>query len=163
MATDVQAASDLPALSIIALSGDYERVHYALATASAARAIGRPVTLFFTHGALRSLTRDASGRCGWQDLPADGQSTDGGTETRGLGNTGGGGVRDNQFKERRIGDFETLLAACVELGVRFIVCEMGLRAQGIEPSVLRADVPCETAGIVTLLDATPAGAQILTL
>jgi peroxiredoxin family protein len=150
-------------LSIIALSGDYERVHYALATAAAARAVGRAVTLFFTHGALRALTRDAAGRPGWCDLPADGLAAGEDNAARGLGNTGGGESRDHQFKERRIGDFETLLSACVELGVRFIVCEMGLRAQGLDPASLRDDVPCETAGIVTLLDATPAGAQLVTL
>ncbi|MCW5749052.1 MAG: DsrE family protein [Alphaproteobacteria bacterium] len=156
-------AADAPALSIIALSGDYEHVHYALAMASAARAVGRPVTLFFTQGALHALTRDAQGRGGWQTIPGDSQAIDDLAATRGLGNAGGGASRDAQFKERRIGDFETLLAACVELGVRFIVCEMGLRAQGIDPKTLRRDVPFETAGIVTLLDATPAGAHIVTL
>jgi peroxiredoxin family protein len=155
-------ATDAPALSIIALSGDYEHVHYALATASAARAVGRPVVLFFTQGALRALTRDAAGHGGWETMPADGQAIDEAYATRGLGNAGGA-ARDARFKDRRVGDFETLLSACVELGVRFIVCEMGLRAQGIDPATLRSDVPFETAGIVTLLDATPSGAQIMTL
>jgi peroxiredoxin family protein len=145
-------ATEAPPLSIIALSGDFERVHYALATASAARAVGREVTLFFTQGALKALTRDASGRPGWSTLPA---ALLAGDEP--------GNARDALFKQRQVGDFETLLAACVELGVRFIVCEMGLRAQGIDPATLRDDVPCETAGIVTLLEATPSGAQIVTL
>jgi predicted peroxiredoxin len=96
-------------------------------------------------------------------MPADGHAADDAFATRGLGNAGGGASRDARFKDRRVGDFETLLSACVELGVRFIVCEMGLRAQGIDPATLRRDVPFETAGIVTLLDATPAGAQIMTL
>ncbi|HKU99119.1 MAG TPA: DsrE family protein [Vineibacter sp.] len=145
-------ATDAPSLSIIALSGDFERVHYALATASAARAVGRDVTLFFTQGALHALVRDAAGRPGWAAMPAD-------LLARGEP----GNARDAHFKQRHVGDFETLLAACVELGVRFIVCEMGLRAQGIDPASLRSDVPYETAGIVTLLDATPSGAQIVTL
>ena len=145
-------ATEAPALSVIALSGDYERVHYALATAGAARAIGRNVTLFFTQGALHALTRDGSGRPGWERLQADLVARD-----------ERGAARDTMFKQHHVGDFETLLAACVELGVRFIVCEMGLRAQGIDPAMLRSDVPYETAGIVTLLDATPPGAQIVTL
>lgn len=156
-------AVEAPALSIVALSGDYERVHYALAMASAARAVGRTVTLFFTQGALHALTRDATGRAGWETLPADGLAEDDTAATRGLGNAGGGASRDALFKERRVGDFETLLSACVELGVRFIICEMGLRAQGIDPKTVRADVPYETAGIVTLLEATPPGAQVVTL
>ena len=39
-------------LAIIVFSGDYDRVHYALAMASAAAAVSRPATLFFTMGAL---------------------------------------------------------------------------------------------------------------
>ncbi|TWT00233.1 DsrE/DsrF/DrsH-like family protein [Reyranella sp. CPCC 100927] len=145
-------ATDAPALSIIALSGDYERVHYALAMASAASAIGRHVTLFFTQGALRALTHDAQGQPGWRSLPADP-----------LAQAKRGEETDTRFKERGVGDFETLLSACVELRVRVIVCEMGLRAQGIDSAALRRDVPHEIAGIVTLLDATPPGAQIVTL
>ncbi|TXL70188.1 hypothetical protein FHP25_35745 [Vineibacter terrae] len=139
-------------LSIIALSGDFERVHYALAMASAARAVGRDVTLFFTQGALHALRHDRHGRPGWAALPAD-LTSDGQT----------GAARDDDFKARGVGDFETLLAACVELGVRFIVCEMGLRAQGIDPASLRGDLVYEVAGIVTLLEATPPGAQVVTL
>jgi peroxiredoxin family protein len=131
-------ATDAPALSIIALSGEFERVHYALAMASAARAVGRDVTLFFTQGALWALAREGGRRTGWAE-------------------------RDAELKARGVGDFETLLAACVELGVRFIVCEMGLRAQALDAAMLRGDVPYETAGIVTLLEATPPGAQIVTL
>jgi peroxiredoxin family protein len=156
-------AADAPALSIIALSGDFERVHYALAMASAARAVGRTVTLFFTQGALHALTRNTAGRAGWETMPADALTEDDVAGARRPGNAGGGASRDALFKARRVGDFETLLSACVELGVRFIVCEMGLRAQGIDPKTLRADVPYETAGIVTLLEATPPGAQIVTL
>jgi peroxiredoxin family protein len=131
-------ATDAPALSIIALSGAFERVHYALAMASAARAVGRDVTLFFTQRALWALAREDGGRAGWA-------------------------ARDAELKARGVGDFETLLGACVELGVRFIVCEMGLRAQNLDAAGLRSDVPYETAGIVTLLEATPPGAQIVTL
>ena len=131
-------ATEAPALSVIALSGEFERVHYALAMASAARAVGRDVTLFFTQGALWALARDDSARPGWI-------------------------AQDAQLKARGVGDFETLLTACVELGVRFIVCEMGLRAQALDAAMLRDDVPYETAGIVTVLEATPPGAQIVTL
>ena len=139
------------ALSVIVLSGDYERVHYALALAAAALAVSRPATLFFTHGAIGALTTTAAGGRGWHGLPAGG------------GVDGTGAARDAVFTQRGVGDFETLLQACVELGARFIVCEMGLRAQGIDPAMLRPDVPVEIAGIVTLLEATPAGAQLLTL
>lgn len=151
-----------PALSIIALSGDYERVHYALAMASAARAVGRPTTLFFTQAAIRALTYTKAGELLWQRLPADaGSSSDG---RAGFADALDAGLtRDNAYKARGVGDFETLLSACVEMGVRFIVCEMGLRAQNIDRATLRTDVPHDIAGIVTLLEATPTGSQLVAL
>ena len=63
--------------------------------------------------------------------------------------------------QRGVGDFETLLQACVELGARFIVCEMGLRSLGIDRAELRADVPFTIAGIVTLLEETKPGMHLL--
>lgn len=156
-------ADDRPALSVIAISGAYERVHYALALVAGALAVGRPANLFLTHGAIRALTRDAAGRAGWTALPADAQAHDELPTTGGIGDIDAGAARDAAWRGRGVGDFETLLAACVELGARIIVCEMGLRAQGIDPASIRADVPHEIAGIVTLLAATPAGAHLVTV
>jgi peroxiredoxin family protein len=60
-------------LSVVLLSGDFERVHYALCLASAAAALERPVTLFVTLGGrgwsrassepTSSCSRAASPRC----------------------------------------------------------------------------------------------------
>jgi peroxiredoxin family protein len=69
--------------------------------------------------------------------------------------------RDALNKQRGVGDFETLLQASVELGVRFIVCEMGLRSLGIDRASLRSDVPFTIAGIVTLLEETKPGMHLL--
>ena len=66
-------------------------------------------------------------------------------------------------RARGVGDFETLLQACVELGGRFIVCEMGLRSLAIDRASLRTDVPFTIAGIVTLLEETKPGMHLLTL
>ena len=124
-------------LSLIIRSGDYESVHYGLALASAALAVNKPAVLFFTMNGLRALTGPPPGLPDWN--------------------------RDALMRERGVGDFETLLQACVELGGRFIVCEMGLRALGIDRAELRADVPFTVAGIVTLLEATKPGMHLLTL
>ena len=120
-------------LSIVIFSGDYDRVHYALVLASAAAATGKPVTLFFTMEATRALTP------GWAD-------------------------RDSEaaYAERGIGTFEELLAACVELDVTFMVCEMGRRAADVERSDLRADVPVAEGSAVTFMaDASRDGAMLL--
>ena len=121
------------ALSVIVFSGDFERVHYALVLASAAAAIGGPATLFFTGEAIRALVANN----GWQNLPAAGGAT--------------GGEIDERYQSRGVAGFDELLQACVGLDVRFIVCEMGLRAIGLTRADLRDDVPIEEAGVVTLL------------
>jgi peroxiredoxin family protein len=124
-------------VSVIVRSGAYESAHYALALASAAVAVNQPAILFFTMGGLRALTGPPPTLDDWG--------------------------RDALNRERGVGDFETLLQACIELGARFIVCEMGLRSLGIEASELRADVPFTVAGIVTLLEETKPGMHLLTL
>ena len=120
-------------LSVIAFSGDYERVHYALVLASAAAAIGGPATLFFTGEAIRALTAGD----GWRLLPAAGGAS--------------GGEMDERYQRRGVAGFTELLEACVTMDVRFIVCEMGLRILGLTHTNLRDDVPMEVAGVVTLL------------
>jgi peroxiredoxin family protein len=122
-------------VSIIVRSGKYEDVHYALALAAAAVAVNKPAVLFFTMAGIRALTGPPPALDDWQ--------------------------RDAINRQRGVGDFETLLQACVELGVRFIVCEMGLRSLDIDRTTLRADVPFTVAGIVTLLEETKPGMHLL--
>ena len=121
-------------LSIIVGSGQYEDAHYALAMASAALAVNHPAVLFFTMGGLRALMAQPA-LDDWE--------------------------RDALNGQRGVGDFETLLQACIELGARFIVCEMGLRSLGIDRASLRTDVPFTVAGIVTLLEETKPGMHLL--
>lgn len=130
-------------LSLVLFSGSYDKLHYALAMASSAVAINRPATLFFTMSATRALIAGD----GWHNLPAD----DGRR----------GADRDADYRARGIGGFDELLQACMALNVRFIVCEMGLRAEGLTASDLRDDLPLEIAGLVTLLnDASRDGSVI---
>jgi len=124
-------------LSIIVRQGDYESAHYALALASAALATNKPAVLFFTMGGLWALMGPPPTLDDWG--------------------------RDALNSGRGVGDFETLLQACVELCGKFIVCEMGLRSLGIERSELRSDVPFIVAGIVTLLEETKPGMHLVTL
>ncbi len=129
--------TDQGGLSVIVRAGDYESVHYALALAAAALAVNKPAVLFFTMAGIRALTGPPPALQDWD--------------------------RDALNRERGVGDFETLLGACVELGCRFIVCEMGLRALDIDRTSLRTDVPFTIAGIVTLLEETKPGMRLLTL
>lgn len=131
-------------LSIVVFSGAFDRVHYALVMAAAAIASNTPVTLFFTMWAGRALEKDM----GWTRLPV----SEGGQTAAEM---------DAAFKARNVATFEELLAACVALGVRFMVCEMGLKALGIDPDDLRPDVPVAKGGVVTFLaDASKDGAMV---
>ncbi|MGE5505816.1 MAG: DsrE family protein [Actinomycetota bacterium] len=135
-------------LSIVVFSGDFDRIHYALVMAAAAIASNTPVTVFFTMWAGRALERPlADGRPAWAGLPVSG---------------GGNALdMDAQFAARGVACFEDLLSACVALGVTFMVCEMGLKALGMDPDGLRADVPVAKGGVVTFLaDASKNGAMV---
>lgn len=125
-------------LSIIVFSGDYDRVHYALAMASSAVAIDRDVTLFFTMEGIRALMRhDAEGAPDWSIQEAD-------------------------YTAKKIGTADEMLSACIELGATFMVCEMGLRATGIDAADLRDDISIATGGIVSFLnDASRHGQMIV--
>lgn len=136
-------------LSLVVQSADFGKVHYAFVIAAAAAAIGRPVTLFFTMEALNALRKAGpDGRPGWRAMAVDGRP-------------GAAGARDDGFAVKGVATFEELLSASVELGVRFMVCDMGLRALGLEREDLRPDVPVETGGVVTFLnDARADGAML---
>jgi peroxiredoxin family protein len=123
-----------PALGILLMSGSHDRAHYAFVVASGAAALGRKVILFVTNRGCLALSRD------WSDLSdAD---------------------RDARVRARGVAGLDTLREACVELDVRMIACEAGLRAEALDASRLLADV--EVAGIATFLSAVGAG-QIITI
>ncbi len=139
-------------LSIIVFSGAFDKVHYALVMASAAAAIDIPVTLFFTMGASRALLAPLDdGAEAWRGLAAGEIGKDGET----------GGDIDDGFKQRTVATFEDLLQACVAMGVKFMICDMGLRAMDLEDASLRDDVPVETGGMVTFLNDARADGQMV--
>ena len=124
-------------VSVIVRSDEYESVHYGVALAAAALAVNKPAVLFFTMGGIRALQGPPPPLRDWE--------------------------RDAGNRARGVGDFETLLQACVELGARLIVCEMGLRSLDIDRASMRADVPFTVAGIVTLLEETKPGMHLVSL
>ena len=57
----------------------------------------------------------------------------------------------NQLYWRERETFEELLESCTALGVEFMVCEMGLRTEGLTPDALRSDIRLQPGGLATLL------------
>nr|WP_211106446.1 DsrE family protein [Nitrospirillum iridis] len=133
-------------MSIVLQSGGFDRVHYALVLATAAAAIGRPTLLFVTGRALRFLLADD----GWTGLEA---ADDGAAPVE----------RERQYAATNVATLAELVESLTPLGVRVIACEMGWRVLGLDRPALRSDVTVETAGVVTLLQATPAGAHLIHL
>jgi peroxiredoxin family protein len=120
-------------LSLIVFSGNYDRVHYAMAMASAAAATVRPVTLLFTMAGIRALLApQPDGAPGWTTL----------------GSAGDAAARDRERASDGVATLEELIAACVEFGVTFKVCEMGLAAERLSLADLRDDVPVSEGGLV---------------
>ncbi|MBP0494123.1 DsrE family protein [Pararoseomonas indoligenes] len=120
-------------LGILLHGAGHEPAHYALVLATAAAAVGRPVTLFATNAGLALFRRDAP-------LLAD--------------------PREALLEARAVAGIGTLAEAAEDLGIRRIACEAGMRAEGIAAPDLAEGV--EVAGVVTFLQAVGAG-QLLSL
>lgn len=121
-------------LGILLLSGAHDRAHYAFVVAAGAAALGRSVVLFATNQGCHALCRD------WSSLAeAD---------------------RDGQIVGRGVAGLDTLREACMELDVRFIACEAGLRAEAIDQELLLSEV--EIGGIASFLSAVGSG-QVVTI
>lgn len=117
------------ALGVLLLSGTHDRAHYAFVVASGAAALGRQVVLFATNLGCIALCRD------WSRLSdAD---------------------RDARIQSRGVAGLGTLRDACLEMNVRMIACEAGLRAETLDASLLLPEV--EVAGIATFLSALGTG------
>ncbi len=125
--------SDAP-LGILLLSGAHDRAHYAFVLAAGAAALGRRVVLFATNAGCHALAAD------WSGLDA--------------------ADRDAIAQARGVAGLEELRAAAVELGVRLIACEAGLRMAPLDAAALLPGV--EVAGVATFLAAT-GGGQIVSL
>jgi len=122
------------ALGVLLLSGAHDRAHYAFVVAAGAAALGRRVVLFATNLGCHALCRDWSG----------------------LSDAG----RDARIAARGVAGLEVLREACLDMEVRMIACEAGLRAEALDDSQLLPRV--EVAGIATFLSAVGAG-QIITI
>ena len=120
-------------LGILLRSAGHEAGHYALRLATAAAAIGRPVVIFATNGGCNLLLKRTP-------LLAD--------------------PREDLLARRGVVGIAPLLDAAIDLGVRRIVCEAGLRAESLEEAPLAEGV--EVAGVVTFLTAVGHG-QLLSL
>ncbi len=123
--------ADAEPLGLLLISPGHERAHYAFLLAAGAAALGRRVVLFATNEGCRALLAE---------LPAAPREAD----VVAAGVAGLGELRN----------------AAVELGVRMIACEAGLRVAGLAADALLPGV--EVAGVASFLAAV-SGGQIVSL
>jgi len=121
-------------LGVLLESGRHDRAHYAFVVATGAAALGRRVVLFATNRGCHALTAD------WSGLEDSG--------------------RDVRVRNSGIAGLDELRSAAVELQIRLIACEAGLRVEGLDPARLLPGV--EVAGVATFLSEVGTG-QIVTL
>ena len=121
-------------LGILLISGTHDRAHYAFVVATGAAALDREVTIFATNAGCHALLADWSGLTG--------------------------AARDTKLRASGVAGMDTLREAATDLGIRLIVCEAGLRGEGLEQAPLYNGV--EIAGVATFLAATKGG-QLLSL
>ena len=119
-------------LGILLISGGHERAHYAFVLAAGAAAVGRAVTIFATNEGCRALGRDGVADAG----------------------------RDEAVREAGVAGLDELRTATVELGVRLMACDAGLRMARLDPAALLPGV--EVGGVPAFLASVGPG-QIITL
>ena len=118
------------AFGVLLISGGHERGHYAFVLATAAAALGREAVLFATNAGITALAK-----------------------------------KTDETEERRLRDIGVatlaeLRDAAVDLGVRQIACEAGLRIAQLSAEMLLPGV--EVAGVATFLASVGQG-QIVTI
>ena len=116
-------------VGVLLVSAAHDRAHAAMALAAGAAALGRRVVVFGTGAGCRALLEDWSG----------------------LDDVG----RDAMLRARGVAGFGTLREAALELGVRLIACDSGLKGERLAPAALAGGV--EVAGMATFLEAVGPG------
>ena len=120
-------------LTLIMISPLADTLHMALMTGATAAAIGRPVTYFFSKGAIKFLTEG-----GWKSLKtSDGVS---------------GPDMDLALESKGVADSVLLLDGLNALDVRFVACETALREHDIDVATLVKRPAVEVSGLADILE-----------
>ncbi len=120
-------------LTMMMISPYADYIHMALMTGATAAAMGRPVTYFFSKGAIKFLREE-----GWVNL-----KTSEGIEAPAM---------DSALEEKGVADSGLLIDGLNALEVRFVACETALREHGIDPVTLIKRPAVEISGLADILE-----------
>lgn len=125
-------ASSRP-MTLMVISPDADRIHMALMTGATTAAMGRPVTYFFSKGAILFLQDGA-----WPQLKtSDGQPAP---------------DMDAALIDRGVADTGVLLDGLAALDVRFVACESALREHDIDAATLIVRPAVEISGLADIIE-----------
>ena len=134
------ATTDTKHMTLVAFSGDMDKLLAALSIASSAAATGSSVTIFFTFWGLSAIRKEK--RYGGKrvldrmlNLLLPSRSTGTGLSRM---NMLGAGPRFFRFlmKRKNVADVDQLVATCRMLGVRLIACSTSMEVMGIDEAEL---------------------------
>ena len=117
-------------LSLMVISGQPERLHMALMSATAAAATGRPVLVF---AAKSAVTAFKSG--GWDAL--------------------GGAAYDAGLLDKGVADFRVLMDAVKSMDVRFVICDQAMLEHGMTPGDLDPALSASVGGLAGVFEKVP--------
>jgi peroxiredoxin family protein len=142
-------------VTIVVLSGDFDRVMAAFIIATGAAAMGMQVTIFFTFWGLNAIRKKGATSSAKDWLRRMfGALNKGGAETLPLSrfHFGGLGTKMMQtvMKQNRMPGVPELMETALDLGVRFIACTTTMGLMGITKDTLIDGVD-QFAGVTTYL------------
>lgn len=120
-------------MTLMVISPFADHIHMALMTGATTAAMGRPVTYFFSKGAIKFLTEG-----GWAKL-----KTCDGMEAPAM---------DASMEEKGVADSTLLIDGLTALDVRFVACETALREHDIDVTTLTKRPAVEISGLADVLE-----------
>jgi len=120
-------------MTLVLMSGEADRIHMALMMGATAAAVGRPVTFFFSKGAICFLQVD-----GWGKLLSENGQT--------------GLEMDEALMAKGVADSTVLLDGLGALDARFVACETALRERDIDTATLVTRPSVEISGLADILE-----------
>ena len=148
-------------LSIIAFSGDFDKLTAVFTLATGAASVGYEVNLFFTFWGLDAIKKK-SGRSpvGKGLLPKVFGIFMGGLKAAPVSRLNFAGISPKIFRylmrKNNVATLEELVDAAKELGINFYACEMAMHVLGLEKSDFIPEVK-DVLGVVSFLELSEGG------
>ncbi|MCJ9430003.1 DsrE family protein [Kordiimonas marina] len=120
-------------MTLMVISPIADRIHMALMTGATAAAMGRPVTFFFSKGAVKFLSEEnRTGIIASNTMPL--------------------ATMDAMLDEKGIADSALLLDGLAAMEARFIACETAIREYDIDPATLITRPAIEIGGLAPIIE-----------